>query len=474
MVADYLTTMNYVFFPRSIAVVGASSNHEKEISSGWVGRLVQFGYKGKIYPVNPHASQILGLRAYPSIREIPEPIDYAIIVVPRSLVPTSLEECVARDVKVVHIYTAGFSETGTEEGKALQGKIESIIKGASTRVIGPNCMGVYSPAGGLSFDIRFPKERGSITFVSQTGVGGRRLIHLALGRGLRFEHAISYGNAVDLNIIDFLEYELSNPETKLILIYLEGLTEGRRFLRLLKECTRTKPVLIVKAGLSESGARAVTSHTASLGGSKEIWQAFFKQTGAIPVHSLEEAVDQMVALQTLPPIKGRRVGLVGRGGGIGVIATEICEKEGLKVPQFERATMRQLERITPFDAGSAISNPVEIGLGIGGVSKHYVEGLQIVASDPHVDFIITFLNPQDYIHYSIKGWAEDITMALKEARTNVSKPFIVVLFQGTSIDVFKSTLKIQHACQREGIACFASMDAAIRAVSKLIAYYNFI
>jgi acyl-CoA synthetase (NDP forming) len=473
MVAEHRNTMDYVFHPRSVAVVGASSDPEKERSSGWVGRLVQFGYKGKIYPINPKAREILGLRAYASVRDIQGPIDYAIITIPRSMVPGSLEECVARDVKAVHIYTAGFSETGTEEGIALQGRIESIVRGGITRVIGPNCMGVYCPAGGLSFDIRFPKESGSIAFISQTGVGGRRLINLAIGRGLRFRSAVSYGNAVDLNIMDFLEYVVSDPKTRLILIYLEGLSEGQRFFNLVRRCTGAKPVVLLKAGLSESGAGAVASHTASLAGSKEIWQAFFRQTGAIPVESLEEAVEEMVALQTLPPIKGRRVGLVGRGGGFGVIAADMCEREGLKVPQFERETMSQLTKITPFDAGSTVRNPVEIGLGISGVSEHYVSGLQVVASDPHVDFIITFLNPADYIHYGVQGWVEDVSAALREARKTVSKPFAVVLLPGTSVDVYKSSLQIQHTCQKEGIACFTSMDAAIRAVSKLITYYEF-
>jgi acyl-CoA synthetase (NDP forming) len=322
----------------------------------------------------------------------------------------------------------------------------------------------------LSFDIRFPKESGPITFISQTGVGGRHLIHLATGRGLRFNKAISYGNAIDLNVIDFLEYAVSDPETKIILLYLEGLTNGQRFFRLLRQCQ--KPVVILKAGLSESGRGAVASHTASLAGSRQVWEALFKQTGSIPVETLEEAVEQMVALQTLPPIKGRNVGLVGRGGGIGVVATDLCEKEGLKVPQLELETRKELAKITPADAGSSIRNPVEIGLGITGVSEHYVKGLQTIASDPQVDFLITFFNPEDYLHYGVKGWAEDISKGLIEAKKTLSKPFAVVFLQGQNIEVFKSIVKFQHECLKEGIACFPSLEVAIKAVSKLITYYQ--
>ncbi len=267
--------MEEVFFPKSIAVIGASSDSEKERKSGWLGRLLQFGFKGRIYPINPKVKEILGIKAFPSIGEVPDSLDYVVMAIPRHLVPASLNECVSKGVKVVHIYTAGFSETGTREGIQLQKELEEIIQTGHTRVIGPNCMGVYCPSGGLSFDIRFPKEKGSITFISQTGVGGRRLISLATGRGLRFSKAVSYGNAIDLNVTEFLEYAVSDPETGLILLYVEGLTDGRRFFNLLRECR--KPVVLLKAGLSESGSGAVASHTASLAGSRQVWEALFRQ-----------------------------------------------------------------------------------------------------------------------------------------------------------------------------------------------------
>ena len=258
--------MDSVFHPRSVAVIGASSDSEKERKSGWIGRLLQFGFKGEIYPINPKVKEVLGFKAYPSVRDIPGTVDYVIIAVPRHLTPSSLKDCVSKEAKVVHIYTAGFSETGTPEGIHLQKELKGMLQAGRTRVIGPNCMGIYCPSGGISFDIRFPKEPGPVAFISQTGVGGRRLISLATGRGLRFSKAISYGNAIDLNANDFLEYAISDPETKVILLYLEGLTDGRRFFHLLRGCR--KPVVLLKAGLSESGSGAVVSHTASLAGNR--------------------------------------------------------------------------------------------------------------------------------------------------------------------------------------------------------------
>jgi len=462
--------MDEIFSPKSVAVIGASSDSEKERKTGWVGRLLQFGFKGNVYPINPKVKEVLGFKAFPSIGDVPDPIDYVIMAIPRNLAPAALKECVAKRVKVVHIYTAGFSETGTTEGKQLQEELRKIIQTGNTRVIGPNCMGVYCPSGGLSFDIRFPNEKGPITFISQTGVGGRRLISLATGRGLRFSKAVSYGNAIDVNGTDFLEHAVSDPETGIILLYLEGLTDGRRFFNLLRDCR--KPVVLLKAGLSESGSGAVASHTASLAGSRQVWEALFRQTGAIPVETLEESVEQMVALQTLPPIKNRRVGLVGRGGGIGVVATDMCEREGLKVPPLEQETRGRLAGIIAADSGSTIRNPVEIGLGATGVSEHYVSGLEMVAADPNIDFVLTFLNPEDYLHYGVKGWVEDIVQGLVKAKKTLSKPFAVVLLQGQNVEVFQSIVQIQRECLKEGVGVFSSLDSAIKSISKLITYYQ--
>lgn len=464
--------MKYVFYPNSVAVIGASRDSDREMQSGWVGRLVRFGYEGKIYPINPKASEIMNLKAYPSVSAIPEAVDYVIVTVPRELVPNQIRECVRKNVKVVHVYTAGFSETGSEEGKKLQEEVLAVLKTGNIRLIGPNCMGVYCPASKLTFDVRFPRESGSITFISQTGVGGRRLIYLAAGRGLRFNKAISYGNAIDLNVTDFLEYAISDPETRYILLYLEGLQDGQRFFHLLRQYTGVKPVVMLKGGLSESGAGAAASHTASLAGSHQVWQALFKQANVIPVDTLEEAVEQILALQDFAPMRGRRVGLVGRGGGIGVVATDMCEREGLKVPQFSAETRKRLAEITPAEAGSSVRNPVEIGLGVTGVSEYYIRGIESVALDPNIDMIVTFLNPEDYLHYGIKGWIEDISNSLIEVGRKLRKPFAVVILPGHDIQVFEATLRIQQKCQEAGIACFPTLDAAIKAIGKLVTYYE--
>src|SRR5208283_1942554 len=217
--------LNVAFDPQSIAVVGASSDDNAE-KKGWVGRLQEFGFKGKIYPINPKASVILGLKAYPSVKAVPDPIDYAIVSIRSSFVPSVLRDCIAKGIKVVHIFSAGFAETGMEEGKKLQEEVISIIKEGKIRIIGPNCMGIYNPKTGLTFNVRFSREQGNVGIVSQTGAGMMELIPHANARGVRFSKVVSYGNALDISAAEFVEYFAKDPETKYIFCYVEGVNDG--------------------------------------------------------------------------------------------------------------------------------------------------------------------------------------------------------------------------------------------------------
>ena len=233
-------------------------------------------------------------------------------------------------------------------------------------------------------------------------------------------------------------------------------------------------MIILAAGLTESGAGAVASHTAALGGDRQVWQAFFRQTGAIRVESFEEAIEQLVATLCIPPIKGKRVGLVGRGGGIGVVTTDICEREGLKVPQFAPEVRRRLSEIIPATAGSTVRNPVEIGMDKSGVSKHYAEALRIVASDPQVNFIITFLNPEDYVQFEIGDWVKDLSEQLIVASKVLPKPMAVAFVPAKDPEIFRSTVEMKQRCLQAGLACFPTIEAAVKATSRLAKYYQFL
>lgn len=463
-----------IFHPRSVAIIGASAN-ETRGSGGWVARLLDFGFSGQIYPINPRATEIAGLKAYPNVREIPGPVDYAIFAVPASLVPPIMEDCAVKRVKAVHIFTAGFSETGSERGEALQTDIERIAREANIRVIGPNCMGVYYPAGGLTFSPGFPKEPGSVAFVAQTGAGSSRLVGLAGSRGLRFSKVISYGNAIDLDAPDFLDYLATDEETKFIACYIEGVKDGRYLLESVRKCVRAKPVVILKAGLTEGGSGAAASHTAALSGSAAVWDAFFKQTGTIAVESLEEIIDMAITFLNFSRPQGRRVGIVGRGGGLGVIATDVCEKAGLRVPPYTADTRGQLEKLIP-EAGASVRNPVETALGLRAAASFYEEGLKIVCGDPGIDFILTHVGVDVYggygsaMHDQLLEAAETLIRLSK----TLTKPLAVVFYAGGRLETVAAVMEAQQRCLEGGLAVYSTIEAAAKAISRFLRYHEFI
>ena len=473
MVRKVAATLKYIFYPDSIAIVGASSDEQKE-KTGWTGTLLNFGYKGKLYPINPKATEILGLKAYPSVKDVEGQVDYAILNVSALLVPGLLEECVDKGVKVVHIFAAGFGETGKEKGKILQKEVESIIEGTTTRVIGPNCMGVHCPESGLTF-ANLPKKGGAAALITQTGAGAGRIVTYASGRGIYFGKVVSYGNAVDLDSSDFLEILADDPQIQFIALYIEGIKDGHRFLNAVKECAREgKVIIMLKAGLTQASKEAAASHTGALAGSEEVWKAFFEQTGVIRVYTLEEIAEQLVALQYIPPLQGRRVGIIGRGGGPGVIATETCERAGLKVVPYSAEMRAQLEKITTADAGSMTRNPVEIGVGRAGAQQGYADAFKIVASSPEVDFILTHLNPDAFVLYGGKPeWLNYNLDALIGLFRTLPKPVAVVLPAGETPESREIVHQAWERCAEAGLAVFRSYESATRVISNLISYYQF-
>jgi len=465
---DTSAALDRVFHARSVAVVGASAS---QAETGWVARLQAFGCKGAVYPVNPRATEIGGLKAYPSVRDIPGEVDYAIFNIPARVVPQAMEDCVQKGVRAVHIFTAGFGETGKDEARELEKRVAAIAAAGGVRVIGPNCMGVYYPAGGLTFNPAFSREAGNVAFVSQTGAGATRFVYLANSRGVRFSKVVSYGNAMDLDETDFLEYLAGDPETEIITGYVEGVRDGRRFMEAVRQCLVTRPVIILKAGLTESGAGAAASHTAALAGSESVWDAFFRQSGAIRVDTLEEITDMVLALQHLRPPRGRRVAIVGRGGGIGVVASDACDRAGLKVPPFRGDTRRQLEEVIP-EAGAGARNPVETTLAMSGVADFYTRGLGIVDADPEIDFILTHIAVDVYggRHPRVREQLAGTADVLADVSATLSKPLAAVLYPGEYPEAYAAVLEARDRLLAAGIPVYGTIEAAARAVSRLIDY----
>jgi acyl-CoA synthetase (NDP forming) len=464
--------LHRMFHPASIAIVGASANDPE---TGWVGRLINYGYgdKGEIYPINPRASHIHGLKCYASVKDVPGDVEYVIFNIPARLTPQVMADCAAKGVKFVHCYTAGFAETGSAEGKQLESEIASIAKAAGIRMIGPNCMGIYCPESGLTFNQDFPRERGSVAFVSQSGAESMRMVFLCQDVGVYFSKVVSYGNAIDLDAPDFLEYLADDDETRVVSCYIEGVKNGPRFLAAIKRCLEKKPVIILKAGLTESGAGAAASHTASMAGAKAIWEAFFRQTGAIQANTMDEVADIVQGLVRMKPPHGKRVAVVGRGGGIGVIAADICERAGLRVPGFARETRARLAAVIP-EAGAGVRNPVETTMGMGGAADFYQRGLPIVDDDPETDVILVHMAIDVYGGHTpdLAEKTAEAAASLCEKAPSLKKPVAVALFTGGHPDTIMAVLSAREKLTRAGIPVYSGVESASRAINKLATFYQ--
>jgi acyl-CoA synthetase (NDP forming) len=380
-----IDVLEKAFQARSIGVVGASSNP----SSGgynFTRYLIDCGYQGKIYPVNPNYDEVLGIKTYPSLKDITGSVDYVISTVPASQVLGILDDCSLKGVKIVHLFTARFSETGHPEAVELEQAILKKAKSKGIRLIGPNCMGIYCPRARISFGYDFPGEAGSVGMAFQSGGAATELVRLAAQRGIRFSKVVSYGNALDYNEADFLDYFRQDPETKIVLMYIEGIKDGKRFLNSLRRAASDKPVVVVKGGRGESGARAVASHTASLAGSMRIWATAISQAGAISADSFEELIDLAVSFYFLPPVRGRRVGVVGGGGGMSVRSADDCEEAGLDVVPLPPEIREELKsRGNPL--WDWIGNPTDASI-TGGFGFSHIDMLQMMAAHPDFDLLI--------------------------------------------------------------------------------------
>jgi acyl-CoA synthetase (NDP forming) len=478
---DKLDELEPLLYPRSIAVVGVSTN-ETKFGGRFLQALINFGYQGPIYPVNPKGSEILGLRMYPSVREIPEPVDLADIMVPAHLVPQVLEDCLAKGVRAAQIFTSGFAETGEEQGRLLEEELKALAK-RGIRIIGPNCFGVYCPESGHTLlpGGDFPRESGPVAFITQSGGHAVEFARLARGMGIRFSKVVSYGNACDVNESDLLEYLARDSKTRIVAMYLEGPRQGTRFLRLVDEVAREKPVLIWKAGLTSAGARAVRSHTASLAGEEAIWEALFRQTAALRVNNLEELADAAVALLRLPANTGRRVGVVGGGGGISVAAADACDRAGLEVPPLSHDIQERLRGILP-PAGTAFRNPVDIGAPI--VLPTVFEGvMETVACADGIDTIIA-TQAMYHVLAGMLGPPPEQRPALIRALVEVApkvrdksgKPVVIVLPIGgdelDKLEAEKGRREIRDTYLEMGIPCYPTLERAVRAVAHVARYYE--
>ena len=379
------------FSPASVAVIGASAD-PKKLGFAVVKNLVDGGYTnhGKVYPINLSASEILGLRAYPSVIDVPGPIDLAVIVIPYMHVPETLRTCGEKGIPAAIVISAGFREAG-REGLERELELVAIARQFGIRLIGPNCLGVidtFTPLN-ASFAAGTP-PKGPMAFMSQSGALGTAVLDIALAGRLGLSKFVSLGNKADVDEVDLLRAWSEDESTRAILIYSEGMADGQEFIRTARRVTQKKPVVAIKSGVTQSGSRAVSSHTGSLAGSEQAYQAAFLQAGVLRADSMQSLFDIALALAYQPLLQGDRVAIITNAGGPGILATDALERAGMSLARFQNETIAALQKYLP-DAASA-ANPVDV-LGDARADR-YRFALEQVTADPNVDGLLVVLTPQ--------------------------------------------------------------------------------
>lgn len=408
------------FHPKSVAVIGASTSPGK-LGYAVLENLVEGGYVnvGTIYPINPKADQILDQKAYPSVLEVPGDIDLAVVVIPYKYVPAVLEDCGKKKIPAVVIISAGFREAGME-GLERELELVEIAKQYKIRLIGPNCLGIidtFTPVN-ASFSAGTP-PRGPMAFMSQSGALGTAILDWAQAGRLGLSKFVSLGNKADVSEIELLESWVKDKDTNVILMYSEGLPNGQKFIEVAREVTKVKPVVAIKSGVTKSGSRAVSSHTGSLAGSEQAYQAAFQQAGVLRAPDMASMFDMALALGYQPPLLNDRIAIITNAGGPGILATDALERSGMSLARLKVDTIQALERFLP-DAASA-ANPVDV-LG-DAKSDRYQFALDVVAKDPNVDGIMVVLTPQAMTEIS------ETARAIGELSQTIDKP-VLACFMG--------------------------------------------
>jgi acetyl coenzyme A synthetase (ADP forming)-like protein len=418
-----------IFSPGSIAVVGASRRRDS-LGFSLLHNLVVNEFTGAIYPVNPGAKAIHSLKCYPTVQDIPDPVDLAVILVPWPKVEGVVKECIAKGVRGLIVITAGFSEVG-EEGAERERRLRDLVRAAGVRMIGPNCMGVINTSPDFLLNATFaptPAQAGSIGFVSQSGALGVAILNVAQDLGIGLTQFVSMGNKADVSGNDLLEHWEHDPETKVICMYLESFGNPRRFTEIAKRVTRRKPILVVKSGRTAEGARAASSHTGAMAGADVTVSALLDQCGVLRANTIEELFDVCRALVRCPLPEGNRVGIVTNAGGPAIMATDACVSVGLRMAELSDATRETLRGFLPAEA--SVNNPVDMIASAD--APAYSRTLAAVLDDPGVDMAMVInVTP-------VLASPHDILEAVGEVSKARSKPVLAVMM---ATDEFYESVK---------------------------------
>ncbi len=461
--------LDRAFNPKCVAVIGDSGANDFR----WLR--AQNGIKGKLYSVQVNPKSIegitaLGIENYTSVLHIPEPIDLAIVAVPRTVALNILEDCIRKDVAAAHFFTSGFSETATEEGIRLERLLTEKAEQANFHIIGPNCMGIFNPMIGIKQTVeQYSGFAGPIGFISQSGTHAITFSLEAHLQRVDVNKSVSFGNGIVLDSTDYLEYFGRDPEIKAIGMYVEGVKNGQRFLKVLKEVSARKPVVIWKGGRTEEGRRAIASHTGSLAVPTAIWNAGVRQCGAISVTEMEELIDTLKALLYLSPVRGNRVGIAGGSGGQSVSIADLFAEAGLKVPSLTQESYNELATFFSLVGGS-YRNPIDTGNPNLTKMKRIME---ILERDANIDNLLLLITMRFItMGFSTTEHVQSNIDMMAEIRQRTPKPVMAIISYSTPEGMRRSR-DIIRMFQDKGIPAFPSMQRGTFALRNALDYYTF-
>ena len=462
--------LDRVFYPRSVAVVGSKEADDHR----WLRSVIPF--KGPKYHVNVDrtewpGAEALGFPNYDSLMDIPEEVDYVLVSVPAAVVPRVLDDCVKKGVKAVHLYTAGFGETGTEEGRRLERLVVQKAKEGNISLVGPNCLGVFNPEVGLRFSQnQYYYEHGNFGFISQSGSQSGGLISEALQHGLKVSKVVSMGNGIVLDSPDYMDYFAADDDTKVVGMFLEGVRDGRRFFTSLRNLCQRKPALVWKVGQTEDGARAVSSHSGSKNSPPEIWDAMLRQCGAIGVDNVDDLINTAKAILHGGPMNGPRLGLIAVSGGHATEMASVFSKEGLRVPAL---TDRSYARIREhFDVvGGSYRNPME-GRTLG-IEANMINLLDVLNEDENIDAVVHEISANRQAGGRDPGFFERRMNTMLEFRQRTPKPYFVVMNVSFSQSDMESVQQTYRRLMDGGIPTFYGFSGGAKAIANAVRYHQF-
>ncbi len=483
MINSDFSAHEHIFKPRSLAVIGASSNPVK-FGGIYLRALIDYGFKGKLYPVNIKEDEIQGLKAWPTITDIPDAIDLAVITVPDRFVIDAVKACAAKGVKGVQIITSGFRESG-DQGKKMEEELVEITRQHKIRIIGPNCFGIYSPKVGLTLlpGVDFSKKAGEVGFISQSGGGACDVAYMARGRNVYFSVMVSYGNGCDIEAVELLRYFEQDPETKVIGAYIEGINNGRAFFKALKSCARKKPVVILKGGLTNQGRRGTMGHTGSMAGSSLIWPAAIKAAGAVAARDTKDLVECLMAFQCLETFSGNNAGVLAGGGLRCVEALDAASDYGFIIPKLNPESLEKIQKYLPPSGGVA-GNPIDLANPML-PPKALIPMLKIMADQDDVQFLLLY-QMLFYIINALKAQSSAdgppieyhtaIARAAVEIRRKTGKPLAIIMPEIASdpahsdIEVGRITARYHYTSL--GIPCFDESCQTFSVLKRVKDYYS--